>query len=41
MNMLLFGATGRVGEAITEIALNKNHVVTVFVRNKNQSEITA
>lgn len=39
MNILLFGATGRVGERITELVLNKGHKLTVFVRNKAKLKI--
>lgn len=39
MNIILFGATGRVGEAVTEIAIKNNHSVTVFVRNKNKVKL--
>ena len=39
MNIIVFGATGRVGESVVEIALNNNHLVTVFVRNKTKVKL--
>jgi putative NADH-flavin reductase len=39
MNILLFGATGRVGESITELVLDKGHQLTVFVRDKSKMKL--
>lgn len=36
MNILILGATGRVGSHILELALNENHHVTVLVRDKDK-----
>ena len=36
MNILLLGATGRVGEAIMKIVLQKGLKLTILVRNKNK-----
>lgn len=36
MNILLFGATGRVGEAVLELALSAGNKITVLVRNKTK-----
>jgi len=36
MKILLFGATGRVGRAVLDIALSAGHDLTVLVRNKNK-----
>ena len=40
MKILLFGATGRVGNSIALKALDKEHQVIAFVRNKNKLAIT-
>jgi putative NADH-flavin reductase len=36
MQILLFGATGRVGQGITQQLLAQHHSITLFVRNKNK-----
>lgn len=36
MQVLLFGATGRVGQEITQLLLAQQQSITLFVRNKNK-----
>lgn len=40
MNMLVFGATGRVGRALVEDALSRGHQVTVVVRDSSKMSMT-
>ena len=40
MNILVFGATGRVGQSVLEYALANNHTVTAFVRNRAKLQIS-
>ena len=39
MNILLLGATGRVGRAVTSVVLGNGHQLTVLVRDKNKVEL--
>jgi uncharacterized protein len=39
MNILLLGATGRVGQAVTGVVLGNGHQLTVLVRDKNKVNI--
>lgn len=39
MNILVFGATGRVGNEIVNLALSDEHQVTAFVRNPDKIQI--
>lgn len=41
MNMLVFGATGRVGQSILEKALANGHAATAFVRNRAKITTTS
>lgn len=38
MKLIIFGATGTVGEELVKQALNKGHVVTAFVRNPEKMQ---
>jgi uncharacterized protein len=39
MNILLLGATGRVGRAVTGVVLGNGHQLTVLVRDKNKVKL--
>ena len=39
MKIIIFGATGGTGQALVKQALEKGHMITVFVRNPEKVEI--
>ena len=39
MNVIIFGATGQIGEEVTRQALDAGHEVTAFARNPQQLEV--